>query len=131
MTMTNTLVHHQPGAQATGEPVPSLALRACGIVFLMALPAVAFGDDATPSYARQVKPFLAKYCLECHSGDKAKGGLSLETYQSLQKGGDNGPVLVPGKPDESRIIQFVEGKDKLVMPPKKAKQPKPEERGLL
>lgn len=96
-------------------------------LFLAVAPAAA----QPPSYARHVKPFVAKYCLECHSGDKAKGGLNLESYQSLQKGGDNGSVLVPGKPDESRIVRMVEGKDKIVMPPKKAKQPKPEERGLL
>src|SRR5262249_26023573 len=67
----------------------------------------------------------------CHSGAEPKGGLILDTYQALQKGSDNGPVLVAGKPDESRIVQLVEGKEKLVMPPKKAKQPKPEERSLL
>jgi WD40 repeat protein len=84
-----------------------------------------------PSYARQVKPFLAKYCLECHGGGKAKGGLSLEAYPALRKGGDSGPALVPGKPDESLIVRLVEGKEKKVMPPKKAKQPKPAERALL
>src|SRR5438874_666198 len=57
-----------------------------------------------PSYAKQVKPFLAKYCLECHNADDAKGGLVMDTVAALRKGGDNGPVLVPGKPEESRLV---------------------------
>ncbi len=84
-----------------------------------------------PSYSRHVQPFLAKYCLECHSADKAKGGLSLESFQSLTKGGDNGPVLVPGNPDASPLVLLVEGKEKRVMPPKTAKQPPAAERGVL
>lgn len=84
-----------------------------------------------PGYAKQVKPFLAKYCLECHSSDKPKGGLDMTAYKTLLQGGDNGPVFVPGKPEGSRIVQMVEGKDKNVMPPKKAKQPSNEERAVL
>src|SRR5438128_2353805 len=84
-----------------------------------------------PSYSRQVRPFLAKYCLECHSADKAKGGLCLESFESLTKGGDHGPVVVPGKPDASRLVLMVEGKEKLAMPPKTAKQPSADERGVL
>src|SRR5437764_13905395 len=84
-----------------------------------------------PSYARQVRPFVAKYCLECHSADKSKGGLNLETHQTLLRGGDNGPVIAPGKPEESRLVLMVEGKDKRVMPPKTAKQPPAEERSLF
>lgn len=85
----------------------------------------------SPSYSRQVRPFLAKYCLECHSGDKSKGGLNLESLGTLSKGGDNGPVLLPGKPDASRLVLIVEGKEKRVMPPKSAKQPSSAERAVL
>jgi DNA-binding beta-propeller fold protein YncE len=84
-----------------------------------------------PSYARQIKPFFARYCLECHSADKMKGGLNLETYQTLRAGGDNGPVLVPDKPNDSRLLMLLEGKAKPKMPPRKAKQPKPDEIALV
>src|SRR5262245_3551056 len=76
-----------------------------------------------PSYAKQIKPFLAKYCLECHNPDTLKGGLDLTTFKTMQAGGEHGPVLVPGKPDESKIVLQVEGNAKPAMPPKKAKQP--------
>ena len=57
-----------------------------------------------PSYAKQIKPFLAKYCLECHNPDTLKGGLDLTTFKTMQAGGEHGPVLVPGKPDESKMV---------------------------
>src|SRR6266851_6421090 len=84
-----------------------------------------------PSYGKQVKPFLAKYCLECHNAEDAKGGLVMDSFQALLKGGDNGPVITPGKPDESRLVLLPEGKAKPPMPPKKAKQPKPDEVTVL
>src|SRR5581483_11399842 len=46
-------------------------------------------------------------------------------------GGENGPVLKPGKAEDSRIVRLVEGKAKPSMPPKKAKQPRPEEIAVL
>src|SRR5436190_24142811 len=80
------------------------------------------------SYAKQVRPFLAKYCVECHNAKTAKLGLNLETVKSILEGADGGPVLDPGKPDDSRIVLLVEGKDKPKMPPPEAKfHPKKEE----
>jgi hypothetical protein len=74
-----------------------------------------------PSYARDVRPFLTKFCLECHNTREAKGGLDLETYKGLRAGGDNGEALVPGQPDASRMVLRVEGKQKPQMPPRKAR----------
>ncbi len=85
----------------------------------------------TTSYAKQIKPFFARYCSECHNSDEPKGGLDLETYKSLLEGGDKGTVLTPGKADASRIVRLVEHKEKPFMPPKKEKQPRPEEVALL
>src|SRR5437660_3595092 len=79
------------------------------------------------SYARQVKPFLARYCLECHNASTTKGDLDLETFKGMMLGGKSGAVLVPRKPDESRLVLLPEHKDKPPMPPKKARQPRPEE----
>src|SRR5437660_4054805 len=80
-----------------------------------------------PSYAKQVKPFLARYCLECHNASTTKGELDLETFKGMMQGGKSGPVIVPGKPDESRLVLLPEHKDKPPMPPKSARQPRPEE----
>ncbi len=86
---------------------------------------------APPSYARDVRPFLARYCLECHNAGQKKGGLDLESYKSLMQGGRNGPVVAPGTPDDSRLVVLAEGKEKPFMPPAKARQPKKEEAAIL
>jgi WD40 repeat protein len=92
----------------------------------------ALAAQQPPSYARHVRPFLAKYCLECHNAKSAKLGLNLETVKAILEGSDSGPVLEPGRPDASRIVLLVEGKDKPFMPPKEAKfHPKKEEIGVL
>src|SRR5438477_301170 len=56
-------------------------------LLLLAGTAPAVAEDQ-PSYAKQVKPFLAKYCSECHSGDHPKAGLNLDTYKSIMATGD-------------------------------------------
>src|SRR4051812_42879230 len=61
-----------------------------------------------PSYARHVRPFLAKYCVECHNSKSAKAGLDLETYQALRKGSDGGEILNPGNPDDSALVLLTE-----------------------
>ena len=62
-----------------------------------------------PSYAKDIKPFLAKYCFECHNGPKAKAELDLSTYQGFLKGGISYPGFVPGKQNESFSVTLVEG----------------------
>jgi WD40 repeat protein len=85
-----------------------------------------------PSYARDVRPFLAKYCLECHNAKNPKAGLDLETFKGLTAGGDDGPVLVPGSPDKSPLVLLVEGKETPKMPPKEARRrPKAAEIAVL
>jgi dipeptidyl aminopeptidase/acylaminoacyl peptidase len=89
-------------------------------------------SEESPSYVKQVKPFLAKYCVECHNPSKARGDLDLSTIKNAFKGGQNGPSFVPGKPDQSLIVALVEGKDNPIMPPKNAKaQPTKAEVALL
>ncbi|HKB38866.1 MAG TPA: c-type cytochrome domain-containing protein, partial [Gemmataceae bacterium] len=85
-----------------------------------------------PSFAKQVRPFFARYCVECHTAQDPDGGLSLDSYKGLLAGGDKGEVFVAGKPNESRIVLMVEGKIAPKMPPKRAKQhPKADEVPLL
>ncbi|MCI0742917.1 MAG: hypothetical protein L0Y72_28135 [Gemmataceae bacterium] len=93
--------------------------------------AVAHGQEP-PSYARQVRPFFAKFCLECHNPKSVKGGLDLETVKAMLEGGNKGDVLTPGKPDQSRLILMMEGKAKPEMPPKEARfRPKTDEIALV
>jgi mono/diheme cytochrome c family protein len=68
-------------------------------------------------YSKRVTDILQNNCLECH-GDKAKGGLRLDSYAGILGGGDEGVVIVPGDPDASMLIQAVRRSGELKMPPK-------------
>jgi hypothetical protein len=90
---------------------------------LLLITCALYADDpaaAAPSFTKQIKPFLAKYCMECHNQDDAESEFVVETYETFVQGGTRGALLVPGKPDESRLVNLLEGKAKPVMPPKKA-----------
>jgi len=71
-------------------------------------------------FEKQVRPLLVKHCLECHSsadGKTVKGGLALDSRAAWMAGGESGPVIVPGDPDASLLIEAVRY-DGYEMPPK-------------
>ena len=68
-------------------------------------------------FERRVRPLLVEHCVTCHGPSKQKASLRLDSAEGLFKGGESGPVVVPGEPDKSRIIQAVRRVDGLEMPP--------------
>jgi hypothetical protein len=77
-------------------------------------------------FQRDIQPFFAEHCLECHGADKAKGGLALTSKKAALKTLESGAVAItPGDPSLSAIIARLETTDKDdVMPPlKKNKRP--------
>ncbi|MES2708205.1 MAG: PSD1 and planctomycete cytochrome C domain-containing protein [Verrucomicrobiota bacterium] len=82
--------------------------------------------DQLQFFENRIRPALVENCYRCHSEaeGKSKGGLTLDTRAGWEKGGENGPAIVPGKPDESRLIKAVRHTDPdLAMPPKDGKLP--------
>lgn len=73
-------------------------------------------DEGLEFFEKQVRPVLVARCYACHSGAKTSGGLSLETRAGWQRGGDSGAAIVPGKPDESLLIEAINHAS-LEMPP--------------
>ncbi len=67
-------------------------------------------------FESKVRPILIERCHKCHAGGKAKGELWLDAYDTMLSGGDSGPAVVPGKPDESLLIDAVRY-ESLEMPP--------------
>src|SRR5262245_47944818 len=70
----------------------------------------------------KIRPVLIERCYQCHSAEaeknkKLKGGLLLDSREGVRKGGDSGPVLVPGKPADSLLIKALRHED-TKMPPK-------------
>ena len=70
--------------------------------------------QADSQFRQQIAPILVGRCLECHGEDR-KGGLDLTSKAGLLAGGESGEAIVPGKPDESLLFQYVKSGE---MPPK-------------
>ncbi|MDA2927622.1 hypothetical protein MYX78_10415 [Acidobacteria bacterium AH-259-G07] len=65
--------------------------------------------EVTNNSAAAAAKLLARNCYSCHNNVDKKGGLNLQTYATLMKGGPHGAPLVPGDSDKSRMILMVEG----------------------
>lgn len=65
----------------------------------------------------RVAPILTKRCLPCHNEELRNGGLSFLDRESLLKGGGRGPAIVPGKPEQSLLIEALQHEGQLQMPP--------------
>lgn len=64
-------------------------------------------SQAVNFFETRIRPVLIKHCYECHSSAAArlKGGLLLDSREGVQRGGSSGAIVVPGKPEESLLIQ--------------------------
>ncbi|MBL9173576.1 MAG: PSD1 domain-containing protein [Verrucomicrobiales bacterium] len=79
---------------------------------------------SAPTFEKDVRPILKAHCFDCHGeGDQRKGGLDVRLRHLLLKGGDDGPVIVPGKPDQSELLRRVQSGD---MPKRDKKLSAPE-----
>ena len=73
-------------------------------------------------FEKHVRPLLIRRCYSCHSARSKpiRGELKLDTRRGWQTGGESGPAIRPGRPDDSLLIQAIRhGDDGLKMPPKK------------
>lgn len=88
---------------------------------LLMLNTRAIGDDKLPAeqvkfFESKVRPLLAEHCWKCHSADKQKGGLRLDSRGAMLTGGESGTAVVAGKPDDSLLMEAVRY-ESLEMPP--------------
>jgi mono/diheme cytochrome c family protein len=78
---------------------------------------VGHAGDADDFFETKVRPVFAKNCYACHT-DSRMGGLRLDSAEAVQKGGRSGPPVVPGKPDDSLLIQAIrQTHNRIKMPP--------------
>src|SRR5688500_9996046 len=64
--------------------------------------------DGIPTFERDVRPILKAKCFRCHGeGETPEGNLDLRLRRLLDQGGDSGPSLSPGLPDESVLLQRI------------------------
>jgi len=79
-------------------------------------PLLAQGDQAE-FFETRVRPILTEHCYSCHT-QLQTSGLRLDSREQVLKGGNSGPAVVPGNPDESLLIRAVRHThDRLKMPP--------------
>lgn len=87
-----------------GTTLPAFAPSACA--------------DDSEFFEKHVRPLLVQACYECHSTDHPDGGLDLQTAAGVQAGGDSGAAVVPGKTEESLLVEAVRYQNRdLQMPP--------------
>lgn len=72
-----------------------------------------------PTSTKLAMQLLRTNCISCHNEEKRKGGLLMTSREALLKGGDEGPVIVEGKPEESSLVTSLAASADPHMPPKK------------
>ena len=56
------------------------------------------------TYEADIKPIFENSCVKCHSGERAKAKLHLDSLEGALKGGEDGKVIKPGKSAESLLV---------------------------
>ena len=93
------------------------------LAWLSVSPKVAYGEVAANGidfFESRIRPVLVESCYDCHSAEKGttEGELALDNCGAVLRGGRSGPVVVPGEPQASRLLQVIEYHDAgLQMPP--------------
>jgi hypothetical protein len=115
---------------AVGKAWAAAALAAMGAALRAGIatgpaPPAAIAQPVAPAdlqfFEARIRPVLADRCYKCHSrlADKIKGGLMLDTREGMLHGGDTGPAIVPGRPEDSLLLDAIGYRDAdLQMPPK-------------
>ena len=84
----------------------TIALLLSALLITMAADAVA--NEPGVEYLRDVKPLLRQRCFACHGALKQESGLRLDTADLIRRGGDGGPVVMPGRVEQSALIERIE-----------------------
>jgi mono/diheme cytochrome c family protein len=81
-------------------------------------------------FARDVEPIFQTRCIRCHGPDRQEKGLRLDTWTGALRGGEDGPVIRPGRSADSPLVQRLLGQIEPRMPYEDAPLP-PEQVGLI
>src|SRR3954451_13852136 len=91
-------------------------MQSCQLMIAAAIGTLAICNAAqaaeTIDFAHEIVPILRTHCGQCHTGDKKKGGYSMNTRAALIAGGESGAAVVPGKSDKSELLRRVLSRDK-------------------
>src|SRR5438105_3792953 len=82
-----------------------LAAALAFFAFASAVRAAEAGPEGVEFFEKKIRPVFLEQCGKCHGADKHKGNLQLTSRVSLLKGGDRGPAIVSGQPEQSLLIK--------------------------
>jgi len=105
LTANRAIAEEAPPAPATADSPP-------------AVDPSSFAAADVEFFEKQVRPLLVSRCQSCHGPDKQQGNLRLDGRKTALDGGDTGPAVVPGKPDESLLVDAIRYGETYQMPPK-------------
>jgi DNA-binding beta-propeller fold protein YncE len=106
---------------------------ALALLLALLAPRPAVAGDPVPkkpvSFINDVAPILKENCFACHDAKKRKGKLDMTTFENLRKGGtkDFDPI-VDGKPEESYLVELINGTGAARMPPEESGDGLPKEK---
>ncbi len=86
--------------------------------FLLTVAPARAADKRPVSFIDDVAPILKENCFGCHGAKNPKGKLDMSRYETFRKGGTKDDPVVPGKPEESYLLDVLKATDKTRMPPK-------------
>ncbi len=69
--------------------------------------AESFSPQQVAFFESKVRPILAENCHKCHGGDDPKAGLRLDSRATILAGGESGPAVMPGKPENSLLVEAI------------------------
>src|SRR4051794_33287200 len=101
------------------HPLRGGHLLLLSLVLSTVVPSVCHAANSTGQDTERAMRLLHANCFSCHNAEKHKGGLDLTERAAALKGGDDGAVVVPGKPNESRLLKALLPEADPHMPPKK------------
>jgi mono/diheme cytochrome c family protein len=100
-----------------------VVIVAGGTLVLPGPPARAEDGKAEPEqrafFEEKVRPILESHCFNCHGPTKQKAGLRLDSRTAMMRGGESGPILEPGDPAASRLIEVIRYDGDTQMPPRR------------
>lgn len=123
-TVNATAITHRSRWFRIPPPSRRFLLRSIGIGLALigqgASAPAAEPTELEQQFVNEVLPILQQRCFECHAHEtKIKAGLALDSRTGWELGGDTGPAIQAGKPDDSLLIQAIRYDDAdLQMPPK-------------
>ncbi len=99
-------------------------------LLLLAVAAVARAGEppAAPTFDRDIQPVLKARCIKCHGPIRPKGKLNLSGPRALARGGESGPAVEPGSPEDSGLWDRVSADE---MPPKPEEPLSGDEKALI